>query len=867
MLSLTKIFLHNWHRFQHHLIDVKDSLYLAGHNGSGKSTVLDALQVVLIADMVRVRFNSSAQERSQRNLDSYVRGKIGEKRYLRPGNAIAYVALEFTDQQAGRQTTIGICVEASAGKSTNRVYFVIAGELDPEFFVPQGRPLSRRELRKLLRQRRGAQAFNKVSEYRTEMLAALGGLSPRFFDLFMRALTFQPIRDIRHFVEQWLLEENPLDIQTLQQVVENLAILRERAKEVEERQYLLRIIVEQQQKVQQQLHLHGQHKLLAALLRVHLAQERVTALEAQLADVQKKITQASQEIAVVQAVLDGAQQELLEAKVQLRQTDVARREKELDAAMARATQELNEVRKRWRLLQRDLAHESVTLRNLLKQVTLELPEWQAINALAEALSELSPDEPPYDMDALGDQLEYTIPLVDAAKMRAQEEQFRLMQRVEGLRTRGAKLEQELTQLRNKHKPRYPRHVERLREMLTPVIGQQPPLLCELLTVPEQRWQDAVEALLGNRRFNIIVPPEEFEACLQVLDQARAREKLYGVGLVDLGRVGQENRRARRGSLAQKVETDDLLVRPYVAAVLGDIMCCETAYELRRHRRAVTPDVVVYSEWTARALPPRNYRPWMIGDRARLSQIAEREQELAGIGDRFAAFAPKIQEATQQVSLLDRGRTLSNLLQRLDADFDEQELYERMEGYEEELQKLDFLSAKEAQDEVKRLQEIVNREDKQRLQLTKQLATWTQKALTLEEQLKRVQRTLQEQTQQLTSLRLAYPNAIQDAEELLVQYTTPSSVAEGESRGRVNFGEAARQAEHDARLYETSARTEQRKLTEEATTYNTRYQFGAQASNPHEKRYANRVRASRSDRITALSHPNRASATSSRRRNT
>jgi uncharacterized protein YPO0396 len=101
MLTLTRIFLHNWHRFDHKMIDVEDSLYLAGNNGTGKSSVLDAMQVVLIADLQKVRFNSSAQqgqERSERTLDTYVRGKIGEDRWLRPGNTVAYVALEFADK-------------------------------------------------------------------------------------------------------------------------------------------------------------------------------------------------------------------------------------------------------------------------------------------------------------------------------------------------------------------------------------------------------------------------------------------------------------------------------------------------------------------------------------------------------------------------------------------------------------------------------------------------------------------------------------------------------------------------------------------------------------------------------------------------
>lgn len=75
-LELTKIFLHNWHRFRSTTLEVQDGLYLAGHNASGKSTILDALQVIFLADLDLIKFNSSAQERSERNLDGFVRGKI-----------------------------------------------------------------------------------------------------------------------------------------------------------------------------------------------------------------------------------------------------------------------------------------------------------------------------------------------------------------------------------------------------------------------------------------------------------------------------------------------------------------------------------------------------------------------------------------------------------------------------------------------------------------------------------------------------------------------------------------------------------------------------------------------------------------------
>src|SRR5712692_1158268 len=140
MLDLTCIFLHNWHRFKSVLIPVQDGLYLAGHNGSGKSTILDAMQVVLLADLNLIKFNSSAQEKSERTLNGFVRGKITETRWLRPGNCVGYIALEFTDTEVGSNTTLGCCIEAgeSLGPNGERTYFILNERLDTALFLSEG---------------------------------------------------------------------------------------------------------------------------------------------------------------------------------------------------------------------------------------------------------------------------------------------------------------------------------------------------------------------------------------------------------------------------------------------------------------------------------------------------------------------------------------------------------------------------------------------------------------------------------------------------------------------------------------------------------------------------------------------------------
>ena len=46
MKKLTKIKLINWHYFQNETINVDGSFLLSGENASGKSTILDAIQLV-----------------------------------------------------------------------------------------------------------------------------------------------------------------------------------------------------------------------------------------------------------------------------------------------------------------------------------------------------------------------------------------------------------------------------------------------------------------------------------------------------------------------------------------------------------------------------------------------------------------------------------------------------------------------------------------------------------------------------------------------------------------------------------------------------------------------------------------------------
>ena len=97
MKKMTRIKLVNWHYFNNETIDVNGSFLLSGENASGKSTILDAIQLILTTNTRR--FNPAANEKSKRDLKGYVRCKTGEEgnTYARKNSVISYVAIGHYD--------------------------------------------------------------------------------------------------------------------------------------------------------------------------------------------------------------------------------------------------------------------------------------------------------------------------------------------------------------------------------------------------------------------------------------------------------------------------------------------------------------------------------------------------------------------------------------------------------------------------------------------------------------------------------------------------------------------------------------------------------------------------------------------------
>ena len=88
--ALSRICLNNWHYIDRKVLTLSKGInFFTGHSGSGKSTVIDALQIVLYASTDgRGFFNKAAADDSDRTLIEYLRGMVNQR--CKPAVFLAY---------------------------------------------------------------------------------------------------------------------------------------------------------------------------------------------------------------------------------------------------------------------------------------------------------------------------------------------------------------------------------------------------------------------------------------------------------------------------------------------------------------------------------------------------------------------------------------------------------------------------------------------------------------------------------------------------------------------------------------------------------------------------------------------------------
>src|SRR6185437_6506879 len=220
-IRLTRIHALNWYGYKDS-IPVEGNLLLAGVTGSGKSILMDLVQLVLVGDQRLVRFNQSATgDRSDRSLKGYCLGDTkqeenGVTQYMRQ-SAISYVALEFTWPKGKRAETWGLRVEfASAAEAHGKItpFFVPVALVRSDFLHPDKRPLDYAAFKALVEGREGRLYSEGLDAYLRDMAqpthlnfdrAVLRALLPT-------AMSFTFLKSFNEFARNFILPADKLDV-------------------------------------------------------------------------------------------------------------------------------------------------------------------------------------------------------------------------------------------------------------------------------------------------------------------------------------------------------------------------------------------------------------------------------------------------------------------------------------------------------------------------------------------------------------------------------------------------------------------------------------------------------------------------------
>ncbi|MGN0361779.1 MAG: ATP-binding protein [Bilifractor sp.] len=653
MKTLQRIRLINWHRFTNETIELSDATLLSGENGAGKSTILDAIQLVITAS--KNNFNKAAQDKGKRTLNTYIRCKTGreDRPYERTGELSAHVALEFYDEQRKNPFIIGVVMDsASEEKEPNTVWYLIERRsFEDEMFFKgsQVRSISSfhsfngKVIRQWCTTQRQAQQM---------LLQRFGRLESKFFTLIPKALAFKPISDIKDFVYSYVLDEKAVNIDALRENVRSYQDLTRTLEDVRKRIAELEAISDKYEQVNHCIRIDQYQEYYLARVEQDILMERIQNLEAEMQreairekDLLRKLDEQVQAIRTKEETITALQVELNSNTDYQAYLELDRKKQELEERLKENLPAVKTLR--------DHAGKALKLiQKLAGQETVTGPLAPCVGAYQELLANFDKEESFVNFRDTQEQvIRYKKEMYDTVTRKAGTTSVRIHDHEE----KGKNLRHEIRELEN-HKMVYPPEVLRLKGSIEDQFrksGRKDDvrILCEQLEITDATWQNAVEGYLNTQRFYLLVSPENFDLGTNVYDRLRKEHKAYGVGLINTDRLDGYDK-APEGSLAEKVTSKNLYARRYVNMVLGKVHCVSRPEELKLYPVSITKGCMRYQNHVVSAIRPDIFRTPYIGAKAYEIQLKNKKEELSDLMEELEALKAKKLEEERTAGCLD-----------------------------------------------------------------------------------------------------------------------------------------------------------------------------------------------------------------------
>ena len=691
MITLERIRLVNWHNFEDQVIEIGNRCLLAGDNGSGKSTVIDAIQYVMAANLRMARFNSAAEERRSggRDLMGYVRCKLGsELTEYRRGDTIAHVMMEWAGPAPNAGFACGVCVEAY--KDNHHTEHFWLGDIGGKTSIKEinvrnekDEPLMFRQFKNILSEKKfydypTKQQYIKDLTNRLGVFKRLPDVNP-YLDTLTRSISFKPLNSIDQFVCDYILDENLVDIQSMKQNLENYKEADRQAKNAIAKIAVLKKICAKAAEWRNHDGLILKQEYLKHRIELENVKQEKENISCKLVETQNKLGFTNREIS-------SLDQKRLDTEHELRALD--------QTLVANETHRLyEEISARIDRLRHDLADEEG------KAIKYNGIKSQCETLLSRKLGE--------DFDGESASLDEEAKRYRDEKYVAAKRKNETSEKLKDIRSELADLERGIR--------RYPNAPMELKAALEKA-GIESFFLAEAAEITDQEWVNAIEGWLNTRRFALLVDPADFQRALEIYN--RLPRSVAGAFIPNIEKMRTAS--AKLGSLAKFVKTEGKdYARIYIDYTLGKVMAADLS-NLKTYDSAATKDCMTYSNHTASRMKEDVYSQHYLGRAA----LEERKKFLSIEMQRVEfEFIKSEKEEREAASLEECCNRVMRFLPELKYLFSSIALCAILKNdlakAEKELAAVDTQSFQELEEKRKELEQQLDlmKEDNNRLQLT------------------------------------------------------------------------------------------------------------------------------------------------------
>lgn len=696
--TATKLLLIQWSRFQRESIQLGGSTLFTGVNGSGKSTILDAMTYLLTGN---TQFNKAAKDRD-RTVKGYVRGDTksnGSMRYLRQGQVISYIAMEFWSPVEQEKIVIGVCIESPDEVSTPASSWFICRNAvieDINFTVAEGKHLY--VTPKSLLQAKGMRLSSiqfMGREKGTEQIARTLGLRcdvGKYRSKLVKMMAFNPENNIDQFIAECVLEPGKVNsLKELRQQREQFEHIKKIYEDLRDGKTKLEELEQKTQEYESKKRNLDIREMLLKYQNLREKQKEKEDIQIQLKVLEQKMSDLGKQKEDIQELLEAARKRLAIAEsndmFQGMQTSIQNLEHQIESLRFKIRQEEEQLKKLLQF-QKKLSEElSWTLEEVDKDSSKYL---------------LHIGEEGYVAEKKQKELIVYLERMEKVQESLGTKKVHLTDEIEAIKQELVRLEQQLKVLES-NQAIYPEEIMRAKQIIKEELAKKGiavdvRLFAELVQkVKDVSWRKAIETFLGRKRFYIIVDGQYCHEAMKILQD----RKLYAANVVITDKLPDSE--IIKGSAAEQLLIPNIYARRYANYLLNKIHLCGSLEELHEYPKGgLMKDGMLAKSYSVACMNMKNTRICLGQDAIELQKKAVLEEKNR-----------KQEERKEKVEELQRINTKLNSLKSLVFDVESYRLetpellaesYAKKKYYEDKVKQIkenpEFLSVLQEQQDAR-----------------------------------------------------------------------------------------------------------------------------------------------------------------------